>query len=225
MNVLASPMLRSPLLSVFGLAWLVSTQGPDRALLLNPDHPEMNRLAPETCRILLDTSRGPITLEMQRVWSPHGVDRFYNLVRHGYYDDARFFRVRAGTWVQFGISADPAISTAWRTRTIPDEPRLLSNTRGTLAYAFKDPNGRTTQIFINLVNNGVKPTHDAEPFVPFAKVTDGMAAADAIYSGYGEKAGGGIRGGKQDRLFAEGNAFLVREFPMLDYIRRATVIP
>ena len=174
-------MLRSPLLSVFGLAWLVSTQGPDRALLLNPDHPEINRRAPETCRILLDTSRGPITLEMQRVWSPHGVDRFYNLVRHGYYDDARFFRVRAGTWAQFGISADPAISTAWRTRTIPDEPRLLSNTRGTLAYAFKDPNGRTTQIFINLVDNG--PTHDAEPFVPFAKVIDGMAAADAIYSG------------------------------------------
>ena len=223
MNVLASPMVRSLLLSVFGLAWLVSTQGPDRAILLSPDHPEMKRLAPESCRILLDTSRGAITLEKQRVWSPHGVDRFYNLVRHGYYDDARFFRVRAGTWAQFGISADPAISTAWRTRTIPDEPRLLSNTRGTLAYAFKDPNGRTTQIFVNLVNNG--PTHDAEPFVPFAKVTDGMAAADAIYSGYGEKSGGGIRGGKQDRLFAEGNAFLVREFPMLDYIRRATVIP
>ena len=84
-------------------------------------------------------------------------------------------------------------------------------------------NGADDPDFINLVNNG--PTHDAEPFVPFAKVTDGMAAADAIYSGYGEQAGGGIRGGRQDRLFAEGNAFLVREFPMLDYIRRATVIP
>ena len=208
---------------MLGLIWLVSTQGPDRALLLNPDHPEMNRRAPERCRVLLDTSTGPITLDVQRVWSPHGVDRFYNLVRHGYYDEARFFRVRAGTWAQFGINADPAISTAWRTRTIPDEPRLLSNVRGTVAYAFKDPNGRTTQMFINLVDNSA--THDAEPFVPFAKVIAGMTAADAFYAEYGERAGGGIRGGRQDRLFAEGNAWLLREFPKLDYIKRATVSP
>jgi peptidyl-prolyl cis-trans isomerase A (cyclophilin A) len=194
-----------------------------RDLLRNPDHPDMNTQAPDVCRILLDTSKGRIVLEVMRTWSPHGADRFYNLVRHGYYEDARFFRVRAETWAQFGISADPEIATIWRTRTIPDDSRVVSNARGTVDFAFKDPNGRTTQVFINLKDNA--STHDAEPFVPFARVIEGMDAADALYSEYGEKAGGGIRGGKQDRLFAEGNAFLLREFPKLDYIRRATILP
>jgi peptidyl-prolyl cis-trans isomerase A (cyclophilin A) len=204
-------------------AALAAIQQPNRDLLLTPDHAEMNRDAPELCRIRLDTSRGPMTLEMHRAWSPHGADRFFNLVRHGYYDEARFFRVRATTWVQFGISADPRVATIWRTRTIPDDPRRVSNTRGTVAYAFKDPNGRTTQVFINLRDNA--STHDGEPFVPFARVVDGMEAADALYAEYGEKAGGGIRGGEQDPLFAEGNAYLLREFPKLDYIRRAYVLP
>ena len=214
-------MLKSVLVpTLFAFAWLAA-QGTERALLLNPDHPEVNQRAPDACRIVLDTSKGRIVLEMTRAWSPHGADRFYNLVRHGYYDDARFFRIRAATWAQFGISGDPQIATAWRTRTIPDDPRVVSNTRGTVAFAFKDPNGRTTQAFINLKDNA--PTHDAEPFVPFARVIEGMAAADALYADYGEQAGGGIRGGKQDRLFAEGNNFLLREFPKLDYIRRASV--
>jgi cyclophilin family peptidyl-prolyl cis-trans isomerase len=217
-------MVRLPLMvSVLGLAWLATGQTADRAALLNPDHPAMNGRAPDVCRVLLDTSQGRIVLEMTRVWSPHGADRFYNLVRHGYYDDARFFRIRAGTWAQFGISADPKVATVWRTRTMPDDPRVVSNVRGTVAYAFKDPNGRTTQVFINLKDNS--STHDDEPFVPFARVVEGMEAADALYSEYGEKAGGGIRGGRQDPLFAEGNAFLLREFPKLDYIRRATVLP
>jgi homoserine O-acetyltransferase len=125
--------------------------------------------------------------------------------------------------VQFGIAADPKVATAWRTRTIPDDPRVVSNTRGTVAYAFKDPNGRTTQVFINLKDNAA--THDTEPFVPFARVIEGMEAADALYSDYGENAGGGIRGGKQDPIFTEGNAFFLRGFPKLDYIRRATTIP
>ena len=115
---------------------------------------------------------------MRREWAPHGADRFYNLVRAGFYDGARFFRVRAGTWAQFGINGDPRIATAWRTRTIPDDPRVLPNDRGTVAYAFKDPNGRTTQVFVNLRDN--RATHDAEPFVPFARVIDGMAVADSI---------------------------------------------
>lgn len=159
---------------------------------------------------------------MQRSWSPHGADRFYNLVRHGYYDDSPFFRARPQTWIQFGISSDPAISTIWRTRTIPDDSRQLSNARGTVAYAFKDPNGRTTQMFINLMDNAA--THDGEPFVPFARVTEGMEVADALYVEHGEKAGGGIRGGKQDVLFNEGNAYLRQNFPGIDYIKRALVI-
>lgn len=190
--------------------------------LLNPDSPEFQRRAPDVCRILLDTTKGRIVLEMRREWAPHGTDRFYNLVRAGFYDEARIFRIRAGVWAQFGINGDPAIASRWRTRTIPDDPRVLSNTRGTVAYAFKDPNGRTTQVFINLRDNSA--THDAEPFVPFARVVEGMEVADAWYADYAERAGGGIRAGKQDPVFEGGNAYLGREFSKLDYIRRASVI-
>jgi homoserine O-acetyltransferase len=199
------------------LASVGSAQNP----LLNPDRPEFTTRAPDACHIRLDTTKGTIVLEMRREWSPLGVDRFYTLVKAGYYDDVAVFRIRAGTWAQFGINGEPAIAKAWRTRTMPDEPRVLSNTRGTLAYAFKDPNGRTTQIFINLKDNSA--THDVEPFVPFARIVEGMEVADALYAEYGERAGGGIRAGKQDPVFDGGNAYLRREFPKLDYIKRATI--
>jgi homoserine O-acetyltransferase len=193
----------------------------DRSILIRPDHPEMSRRAPEVSYIRLETTRGVLRLEMRRAWAPHGVDRFYNLVRHGYYDDTAVFRIRAGDWAQFGISGDPAVAQAWRAQTLPDDPRVLSNTRGTVAYAFKDPDGRTTQVFINLRDNA--ETHDKEPFVPFARVIEGMEVADALYSAYGEQAGGGIRAGRQAPLFAEGNAYLKAKFPRLDYIVRAVV--
>jgi homoserine O-acetyltransferase len=201
---------------------LSTAQSANTAILLDPAHAEMKRQAPTAFNVLLDTSKGQIRIEIQREWSPHGVDRFYNLVRHGYFDGAKVFRIRAGFWAQFGIAADPRIATAWRTRNIPDDPRRLSNVRGTVAYAFRDPNGRTTQVFINLRDNSA--THDGEPFVPFGRVTSGMEAADAWYSEYGEKAGGGIRGGRQDKLFEEGNAYLDREFPLLDFIRTAKIV-
>ena len=197
------------------------TAAQDRAILLRPDHPEMSRRAPEVSYIRLETTRGVLRLEMRRAWAPHGVDRFYNLMRHGYYDDTAVFRIRAGDWAQFGISGDPAVAQAWRAQTLPDDPRVLSNTRGTVAYAFKDPDGRTTQVFINLRDNA--ETHDKEPFVPFARVIEGMEVADALYSAYGEQAGGGIRAGRQAPLFAEGNAYLKAKFPRLDYIVRAVV--
>jgi cyclophilin family peptidyl-prolyl cis-trans isomerase len=192
-----------------------------RSPLFQPDHPEMTRRAPEVSHIRLDTTRGVLRLEMRRAWAPHGADRFYNLVRHGYYDDTAVFRIRAGTWAQFGINGDPKIAQLWRSRTIPDDPRVLSNVRGTVAFAFKDPGGRTTQVFVNLRDNSAG--HDAEPFVPFARVVDGMTVADAWYAGYGEAAGGGIRAGKQDPVFFGGNDYLRRNFPKLDYIRKATV--
>jgi len=150
------------------------------------------------------------------------VDRFYNLVRAGYYDDARFFRVIQGRWAQFGINGDPRISNVWRARTITDDPRIESNVRGTVAYAFAVPNGRTTQVFINLKDNSA--THDAGPFVPYGKIVKGMDVADALNAEYGESAGGGIRGGRQAPLFEMGNAALEQNFPHLDYITRATVI-
>lgn len=190
---------------------------------MRPDDPEMNRPAPAVSHVRLETTKGVMRLEMRREWAPHGADRFYNLIRHGYYDDAAVFRVRPQTWVQFGINGDPGIAQVWRNRTIPDDPRVLSNVRGTVAYAFKDPHGRSTQVFINLRDNS--PTHDTEPFVPFARVVAGMAVADAFYGEYGEAAGGGIRAGKQDPVFEGGNAFLRRAFPRLDYIRTARIEP
>jgi peptidyl-prolyl cis-trans isomerase A (cyclophilin A) len=198
------------------------TARPGHELLLHPDSTDLQRRAPDVCRVRLDTTRGPIVLELRRDWAPHGVDRFYDLVRAGYYDDAAIFRVRAGVFAQFGIHRDPAVAARWRTRTIPDDPRVLSNTRGTVAYAFKGPNARTTQVFINLRDNTA--TFDPEPFVPFARVLEGMDVADALYADYGERAGGGIRAGRQDPVFEGGNAYLRREFPNLDYIQRATVV-
>ena len=195
----------------------------DRTLLLQPGSSEMTRRAPEASIVRLETTRGVMRLEMRRAWAPHGVDRFYNLVRHGYYDDSAVFRIRAGTWAQFGINGDPEIAQTWRSRTIPDDPRVLSNVRGTVAFAFRDRDGRTTQVFINLRDNSA--THDAEPFVPIARVIEGMEAADRFYADYGEKAGGGIRAGRQDPVFLGGNEYLRREFPRLDYIVRATIEP
>lgn len=191
-------------------------------LLLTPDAPEMNRRAPDLFIVRLETTKGNIDIEVHRDWSPHGVDRFYNLVRAGYYDKSRFFRTVKRRWAQFGINGDPKISNLWKTRTIPDDPRVVSNTRGTIAYAFALPNGRTTQVFFNTVDNSA--TNDKEPFVPFGRVVAGMEVMDSLYSEYGENSGGGIRAGKQAPLFEEGEAYLAREFPKLDVINRAVVI-
>jgi len=197
-------------------------QGQAPARLLNPDDPAMNARAPELFNVRLETGKGVIVIEVHRDWAPHGVDRFYNLVRAGYYDQVRFHRIRKDTWAQFGVNGDPKISNVWRERTIPDDPRRESNVRGTIAYAFAKPNGRTTQVFINLRDNSA--THDREPFVPFGKIIEGMDVADAINAEYGEAAGGGIRAGKQAPLFEKGNAWLKENFPRLDYIIRATVV-
>ena len=192
------------------------------SFLASPEAPEMNRRAPETFHVRFETSKGVMLGEVHRDWSPHGADRFYNLVRAGYYDQVRFHRVRQGQWAQFGIHGDPKISQLWRNRTIPDDPRHESNVRGTLAFAFAVPNGRATQVFVNLRDNS--STHDGEPFVPFGKITEGMEVADALNAEYGESAGGGIRGGKQEPLFEMGNAYLEQNFARLDYIVRAIIV-
>ena len=194
----------------------------NRIMLLNPNSGAWNQHAPELFRVRLDTNKGPIVIEVHRDWAPHGADRFYNLVRFGYYDDTRFFRVIKGKWAQFGINGDPAISTLWRTQTIPDDPRRIPNAIGTIAYAFAVPNGRSTQVFINLRNNS--KTHDAEGFVPFGRVVSGLNVALALNSEYGESSGSGIRAGHQEKLFAEGNRYLDREFPHLDRIKRAIIV-
>lgn len=206
-------------LEIADLFW--SSDGKTRALLLTPNAPQMTEKAPDRFRARLDTTKGPIVIEFHRDWSPYGVDRFFNLAQAGYYDDTRFFRVVAGRWAQFGINGDPQISGIWREKTIPDDPRKESNRRGTVAFAFAVPNGRTTQLFINLRDNSA--AHDKEPFVPIGEVVSGMDVADQLYSGYGEKSGSGIRAGKQAPLFEQGNTYLDANFPLLDRIRAVTI--
>ena len=178
--------------------------------------------APQVFQAKFETSKGEFVIEAHRDWAPRGVDRFYNLVRAGFFDDSRFFRVRAGFIAQFGIAGDPRIAQLWRNESIADDPVRESNLRGTIAYAMTGPNARTTQLFINLVDNSKL---DAQGFAPIGKVISGMNVVDQLYSGYGEDAGGGMRGGKQDKIFAEGNTGLNRDFPRLDKIIRATFAP
>jgi cyclophilin family peptidyl-prolyl cis-trans isomerase len=192
------------------------------SLLLEPEASQVNRRAPDFFNVRLETSKGDIVIEVRRDWAPHGADRFYNLVCGRYYDEARFFRVIQGRWAQFGINGDPRVSTVWRNRFFPDDPAGESNVRGTVAFAFAVPNGRTTQVFINLRDNSA--THDREPFVPFGKIIAGMDVADALNAEYGESAGGGIRGGKQGGIFQGGNRYLEERFPHLDFIKRAIIV-
>lgn len=180
----------------------------------------MSRTAPETFRARFETSAGEFTVEVNRAWAPRGADRFYNLVRHGFYDGTRFFRVLDGFVAQFGISGDPAVTRAWEGETIPDDPVERSNERGTLTFATSGPNSRTTQLFINLADN---PRLDGMGFAPIGRVVEGMSVVDDLYAGHGEGAPRG-EGPAQGRIEAEGNAYLEEEFPELDYIEEAHVM-
>jgi peptidyl-prolyl cis-trans isomerase A (cyclophilin A) len=177
--------------------------------------------APATYKANLDTSKGPVVIEVRREWAPNGADRFYNLVKNGFYDDARFFRVISGFMVQFGINADPKISAQWRVANIPDDPVKQSNKRGYITFATAGPNTRTTQVFINFGDNAAL---DRQGFAPFGQVTTGMNVVDMLYSGYGEGAPNG-RGPNQGRVQNEGNAYLTKDFPSLDFVKKATVAP
>jgi len=211
------------LISAAGRAPSVIGQVADaRAALMNPKHEWWTRRAPAVFKVKVETSKGSFVIEAHRDWAPRGADRFYNLVRAGFFDDTRFFRVRAGFIAQFGIAGDPAVAAVWRNQTIPDDPRRQSNTRGVVAYAMTGPETRTTQLFINLADNS---RLDAEGFAPIARVIEGMEIVDRLYSGYDEDAGGGMRGGKQGPLFEGGNAYLDREFPKLDRLIRASIVP
>jgi cyclophilin family peptidyl-prolyl cis-trans isomerase len=196
------------------LVELLQTSEP-RAHLLEPKDPVWNTHAPEVFRVEVATTQGVFTIEAHRDWAPRGVDRLYNLARAGFFDDSRFFRIRAGYIAQFGIAGRAEVAQAWRTQTMPDDPVRQSNTRGTLGYAMTGPDARTTQIYINLADNS---RNDAQGFAPIGKVVQGMDVVERLYSEYGENSGGGMRTGKQARMFEEGNAFLDAEFPKLDRI-------
>jgi peptidyl-prolyl cis-trans isomerase A (cyclophilin A) len=200
---------------------LVGPRADARAALLNPLDAWWRHRAPAVFRVRFETSKGDFVIEARREWSPQGAARLYNLARAGFFDDSRFFRVRAGFIAQFGIPGDPAVAAVWKSRTMPDDPARQSNTRGTVSYAMTGPDARTTQLFINLADSS---RLDKEGFAPVGRVVEGMEIVDRLYSGYGEAAGGGMRGGKQSLLFEGGNAYLDREFPLLDRLLRARVV-
>jgi peptidyl-prolyl cis-trans isomerase A (cyclophilin A) len=175
--------------------------------------------APATYKANIDTSKGTFVITVHRDWAPNGADRFYNLVKNGFYDDVRFFRVIPGFMAQFGIHGDPSVASAWRPAQIKDDPVKQSNKRGFVTFATAGPNTRTTQLFVNFGDNvGL----DKQGFAPFGEVTTGMDVVDKIYSGYGEGAPRG-KGPDQGRTQGEGNAYLTKEFPRLDYIKAATI--
>ena len=180
------------------------------------DPAKLTAKAPETFRAKFDTTKGTFVIEVQRAWSPNGADRFYNLVKSGYYDGVKFFRVVPGFVVQWGIHGDPSIANTWLKANVPDDAVKESNTRGFVTYAMSAaPNSRSVQLFINLGDNA---RLDARGFAPFGKVTDGMDVVDKLYGGYGE----GLTK-LQGRIAEEGNAFLEKNYPQLDGIKKATI--
>ena len=177
--------------------------------------------APDTYRARFQTSKGAFVVKVTREWTPNGADRFYNLVRIGYFDGTKFFRAVEGFMVQFGINGDPAVNAKWREAPINDEPVKQGNKRGFVTFAKGGPNSRTTQVFINYVDNS---RLDPMGFPAFGEVVEGMEVVDSLYKGYGEGAPGG-KGPAQGRIQTEGNAYLTKEFPQLDTIESATIVP
>lgn len=207
---------------LFALTSSQSTTSADRARALqDPKDSLWSRPAPEVYRVRIETTKGKITLEVTRSRAPRGADRFYHLVEVGFYDNSRFYRVITGRFAQFGIAGDPAMAKIWQNERFPDDPVRASNLRGTFAYAMTGPDARTTQIYIN---TGDQSRQDAMGFAPFGKVVEGMDVVDSLYAGYAEQSGGGMRAGHQQKLFEEGNAYLDREFPLLDRLLRAEII-
>lgn len=189
--------------------------------LLDPESPEWTKEAPAEFIVQIETTKGNFELEIVRKNAPIGVDRFYNLVRLGYYNDARFHRVVPGFITQFGLAGNPEYSKIWMNQPIQDDPNQISNVRGTIAFAFTEPGTRTTQLYINMVDNS---RLDAGGFAPLGKVLKGMDVVDAIYGGYGESSGGGVRKGDQSKIVESGNTYLDKEFPLLDELIRATIL-
>jgi peptidyl-prolyl cis-trans isomerase A (cyclophilin A) len=179
----------------------------------------LNEKAPATFKAKFDTSKGVFVIEVNRDWAPNGADRFYNLVKNGFYDNVRFFRVISGFMVQFGISGDPKISAPWREARIQDDPVKQSNRRGFITYAMAGPNTRTSQVFINFGDN---TSLDGQGFSPFGRVVSGMDVVDKLNPEYGEGAPRG-RGPDQGRIQTEGNTYLQRDFGKLDYVKKATI--
>jgi peptidyl-prolyl cis-trans isomerase A (cyclophilin A) len=180
------------------------------------DPSQLGERAPDRFRARFDTSQGTFMIAVEREWAPIAADRFYNLVKNGFYDESRFFRVLEGFMAQFGLHADPAIQSAWRSANLIDEPVKQSNTRGTVSFTRESvPNSRYTMVFINFKDNSYL---DADGFAPFGRVVSGMDVVDRLYSGYGRQ-----NVPDQRRILREGNAYLAAEYPRLDFVKTASV--
>jgi peptidyl-prolyl cis-trans isomerase A (cyclophilin A) len=189
-------------------------QAGTKSRLTNPA--ALTEKAPDVYQAKFETTKGVFVIEVTRAWAPVGADRFYNLVKNGYYDNCRFFRIVPGFMVQFGINSDPNLNTVWRQSRIADDPVKKSNTKGNVTFAKSSlPNSRTTQVFINFGDNS--SNLDGQGFAPFGRVVDGMKVVNSLYSGYGENP-------DQGRIQMEGNAYLEKSFPKLDYIKSATIV-
>ena len=186
--------------------------------LLAPD--KATEKAPDTYKVKFDTTKGDIVIEVTRAWAPNGADRFYNLVKIGYFEDIAFFRVIDGFMAQFGIHGEPDVNKAWRMARIQDDPVKESNKPGYVTFATSGPNSRTVQMFINYGDNN---RLDGQGFSPFGKVVTGMDVVNKLYKEYGEGAPRG-RGPEQGRLQGQGNAYLKSAFPKLDYIKSASLV-
>jgi peptidyl-prolyl cis-trans isomerase A (cyclophilin A) len=211
---------RRMILSLASCAVAASLAGPalsQHAKLMDPAG--LAEQAPASYKARFETSKGTFVIQVTRSAAPNGADRFYNLVKNGYFDDVRFFRAIAGFMVQFGINGDPALNAKWRVARIPDDRVTQSNTRGTITFATSGPNARTTQVFINFADNSQL---DRMGFAPFGRVVSGMDVVDKLYTGYGEGAPNGA-GPDQNRIQFEGNAYLAKSFPRLDYVKKATI--
>jgi len=187
--------------------------GPDLSKLKNPAG--LTEQAPATYKVLFDTSAGKFTVEVHRDWAPKGADRFYNLVKNGFYDDCRLFRVLPGFMVQFGINGDPDVQSHWRgaSANLMDDPVKQSNKKGYITFATGGKNTRTTQVFINFKDNAFL---DSQGFSPFGEVTSGMDVVEKINADSGEKP-------NQASIQQNGNTYLKASFPKLDYIKHATI--
>jgi peptidyl-prolyl cis-trans isomerase A (cyclophilin A) len=205
-------------LIALALASLATPVFSQSANLANPA--ALREQAPAVYKAKFDTTKGSFVIEVTRSWAPNGADRFYNLVKNGFYDNVRFFRVISGFMVQFGINGDPKISAPWREARIKDDPVIQSNKRGYITFAMAGPNTRTSQVFINFGDNG---RLDGSGFSPFGRVISGMEVVDKLNAEYGEGAPNG-RGPEQGRLQMEGNAYLQKDFGRMDYVQSATIV-
>jgi peptidyl-prolyl cis-trans isomerase A (cyclophilin A) len=194
-----------------------STAKPNPALL---DPGLATEKAPDVYRVKMETTAGEFIIEVHREWAPLGADRFYNLVKIGYFDDVAFFRVIAGFMAQAGFHGNPAVSKVWLNSLIKDDPVKQSNYPGTVTFAMRGPNTRSAQIFVNYGDNSYL---DESGFAPFGKVVEGFESVKELYSGYGEGEPNG-KGPGQGKLYGRGNDYLKAEFPELDYITRASIV-